>query len=293
MFSVIIPLYNKASFIKNTIESVLCQTFEDYEIIVVNDSSTDGSLDIVQKINDQRIRVYTKPNEGVSAARNFGISKATHKIIAFLDADDVWEKDYLLSISLLVKKYPYAGIYATAYSGYLNGVEKYLSTVKGIPKISLIKDYFKVSYSHGLSINITSATCVRKDILMTMPLFRQNIKRGEDLDVWLRISLTYPMAFYNESKMKYQVDTPSSLSSHYTVSSDDFPYTEWFNMKSTSTYLKKYIVLVIYMSAKNAYNFHDYKGCFQKLFAIWNIEVRVKFLKRIYLVFNSFLKLLK
>lgn len=60
MFSVIIPLYNKASFIKNTIESVLCQTFEDYEIIVVNDSSTDDSLGIVQKINDQRLHVYTK-----------------------------------------------------------------------------------------------------------------------------------------------------------------------------------------------------------------------------------------
>lgn len=59
MFSVIIPLYNKASFIKNTIESVLCQTFEDYEIIVVNDSSTDDSLGIVQKINDQRLHVYT------------------------------------------------------------------------------------------------------------------------------------------------------------------------------------------------------------------------------------------
>ena len=291
MFSVIIPLYNKASFIKRTIESVLCQSFEDFEIIVVNDSSTDNSLQIVQSIDDERIHIYTKENGGVSTARNFGVENATHDIIAFLDADDIWEKDYLYTISKMVEKYPQAGIYATAYAGYIDGLKIYESTIESLPRFSLIADYFKESYNNGLSINITSATCIRRNIAQAMPLFRRNIKRGEDIDVWLRISLRYPMAFCNVPKMKYQVDTPSSLSSHYTVSSDDFPYTEWLKLKCNSRYFRKYVVLVVYMSAKNAFLSHDYKGCLKKLFEVWNVEVGVKCLKRAYLMINSCLKL--
>lgn len=291
MFSVIIPLFNKAPFIKQTINSALCQTFSDIEIIVVNDGSTDDSLKILGEISDKRLKVFTISNGGVSAARNFGINKATHDIIAFLDADDIWEKDYLYTISKMVEKYPQAGIYATAYSGYINDLKVYDSTIESLPRTSLISDYFKESYINGLSINITSATCIKRSIAQAMPMFRKNIKRGEDIDVWLRISLGYPMAFYNEPKMKYQVDTPSSLSSHYTVSSDDFPYIEWLKLKCSSRYFRKYVVLVIYMSAKKAFLSHDYKGCLKKLFAVWNVEVRVKCLKRAYLMINSCLKL--
>lgn len=292
MFSVIIPLFNKASFIKRTINSVLLQTFSDFEIIVVNDGSTDDSLKILEGIRDTRLNVYTKSNGGVSAARNFGIGKATHEIVAFLDADDIWDADYLFTIYKLVKKYPQAGIYATAYNGCVNDDLLYSSVVRNLPKASLVKDYFKESYINGLSINITSATCVRRDILLSMPMFRPGIKRGEDIDVWLRLSLKYPMAFYNEPKMKYQVDTPSSLSSHYTVSSDDFPYLEWLKLKSKSQYFLKYVVLVIYMSSKKSFLSKDYKGCLKNLKKIWKVETRVKCFKRIYLMVYSFLKLI-
>lgn len=95
MFSIIIPLYNKADYIAETLKSVLNQTYCDYEVIVVNDSSTDNSLEVASSFQDERIHIYTKENEGVSAARNYGIMHAKYDYIAFLDADDIWESDYL------------------------------------------------------------------------------------------------------------------------------------------------------------------------------------------------------
>ncbi|KIC01072.1 hypothetical protein OA88_15890, partial [Flavobacterium sp. JRM] len=89
-FSIVIPLYNKAYYIENTIKSVLYQSFTDYEIIIINDGSTDNSLEKVLEFNDKRIQLYTQQNQGASVARNLGIEKAKYNYIAFLDADDLW-----------------------------------------------------------------------------------------------------------------------------------------------------------------------------------------------------------
>lgn len=89
-FSVVIPLYNKEMYIKETLDSVKTQSFRDFEVIVVNDSSTDKSLNIASVYeSDNRYHVYTIPNGGVSAARNFGIGKAKGDYVCFLDADDL------------------------------------------------------------------------------------------------------------------------------------------------------------------------------------------------------------
>ena len=90
-FSVVIPLYNKEQYIKNTLQSVLNQVFQDFEIIIVNDGSTDRSIDIVYALNDKRIQVFTQENKGVALARNFGIKKSKSKFIALIDADDTGE----------------------------------------------------------------------------------------------------------------------------------------------------------------------------------------------------------
>jgi len=93
--SVIIPLYNKQAYIKRAIDSVLNQTFDNLELIIVNDGSTDASMEIVKSINDTRIRMISQPNQGPGSARNAGISAANSEILAFLDADDEWLPDYL------------------------------------------------------------------------------------------------------------------------------------------------------------------------------------------------------
>uniref|UniRef100_A0A4W5LYG6 Glycosyltransferase 2-like domain-containing protein n=1 Tax=Hucho hucho TaxID=62062 RepID=A0A4W5LYG6_9TELE len=97
-FSVIIPLYNKECFIENTLKSVLSQTFTAFEVIIINDGSTDKSEEKALQFKDSRIRYYSKENGGVSTARNFGIDKAKSVYITFIDADDYWYPTFLESI---------------------------------------------------------------------------------------------------------------------------------------------------------------------------------------------------
>ena len=104
MFSVVIPLYNKQDCIRNTVQSVLNQTFPDFEINIVDDGSTDRSLESARQFDDPRIRVFSKPNGGVSSARNYGIRQSRKKYIAFLDADDLWYPDYLSERILQTQK---------------------------------------------------------------------------------------------------------------------------------------------------------------------------------------------
>ena len=95
MISVVIPLYNKEKQIAKTLQTVLNQTYQNFEIVIVNDGSTDGSVEEVLRISDSRIRLVNQENGGVSAARNRGIDEAKGEYIAFLDADDLWDIDHL------------------------------------------------------------------------------------------------------------------------------------------------------------------------------------------------------
>jgi glycosyltransferase involved in cell wall biosynthesis len=115
MFSVVIPLYNKAQTIRGTLNSLMQQEFSDFEIIVVNDGSTDNSLEVVREMHANReIRVVSQENRGVSAARNYGIALARFEYIALLDADDEWEPGFLLQIKTAIEKFPDAGFYGAA-----------------------------------------------------------------------------------------------------------------------------------------------------------------------------------
>lgn len=103
MITVVIPLYNKAHTIKDTLNTVLNQTYSEYEIIIVNDGSTDNGVQIIKdNFNDKRIRIINQKNFGVSVARNRGIKEAKYNYIALLDADDNWHPDYLSIIQTLL-----------------------------------------------------------------------------------------------------------------------------------------------------------------------------------------------
>ena len=112
-FSVIIPLYNKEDYIKNTLKSVFNQSFQDFEVIIVDDGSTDKSLQIVKQFIDDRLKVYIQKNQGVSVARNFGIEKAKSEYIALLDADDLWYENHLFELKKLIEIFPDAGLFCT------------------------------------------------------------------------------------------------------------------------------------------------------------------------------------
>ena len=116
MISVVIPLYNKEKQIERTLRSVFAQTYTDFEIIVVNDGSTDRSAAVVESLNDPRIRLVTQKNAGVSAARNRGIREARGEYIALLDGDDEWKPEFLETMTALTEKYPQCEVFAGNYT---------------------------------------------------------------------------------------------------------------------------------------------------------------------------------
>lgn len=194
--SVIIPLYNKEKYIKRALQSVLNQTFQAFEIIVVNDGSTDKSVETMMEINDPRIRLLNQPNKGVSAARNNGIRQAGNNLVAFLDADDAWKPDFLETILRLRRQYPDAGLYATAYetSHVKSGILKV--QYRGIPPEpweGLIPDFFDSML--GQPPVWTSAAVIPRHVFEVSGYFREGEVLAEDVDMWCRVALKFPAAF--------------------------------------------------------------------------------------------------
>ncbi|AKB60120.1 glycosyltransferase family 2 protein [Methanosarcina mazei] len=202
--SVVIPLYNKEPHISQALDSVLSQTFQEFEVIIIDDGSTDKSAEIVKNFTDPKIRLIQQENAGVSAARNRGIEKAKADLIAFLDADDEWTPSFLETILRLREKYPEAGAFSTAYKICHQNGKMIDTNYKSIPKPpweGLLESYFlTVTRDFPLS---TSAVAVPKKILIEMGGFKKEYWWGEDADMWGRIALKYPVAFSSQVASVY------------------------------------------------------------------------------------------
>lgn len=199
LVSVVIPLYNKEPHIKRAIDSILAQKIQDFEIIVIDDGSTDKSAEVVKSFTDPRIRLIHQENAGVSAARNKGIKEAKADLVAFLDADDEWTPSFLETVLRLREKYPEAGIYATTYSILKYGdikSAKY-NAIPPAPWEGLLPRYF-LSTATGEHPVCSSAVCVPKNIFSKVGIFKIEAWWGEDDDLWGRIALKYPIAFSRE-----------------------------------------------------------------------------------------------
>ena len=195
LISVIIPLYNKEQFIEATLLSVLNQTFSEFEIIIINDGSTDKSVTILNDIDDKRITLYTTKNKGVSHARNYGISKANTDLIAFLDADDLWDPNHLENLHTLYTNFPNCGLYATNYHKQFFYGKKIKTHFNGVSKdhFGIIDDYFLASTSD--SIAWSSAVMIPKKIFHELGGFDEAMRSGQDTDLWIRIALNKSIAF--------------------------------------------------------------------------------------------------
>ena len=184
-YTIIIPLYNKGDFIVKTVYSVLQQSFSDFELIVVNDGSTDNGPELLKEINDSRFILINKENGGVSSARNTGISKASGEWITFMDADDIMYSYALETYENVIQKYP---DYDVIVASTDQSQKKYPST----HKIKIIEDYDyenAVSYAkHGFSLVNTDCICIRKRLLEKVGYFNEQYTHGEDQDLWNRLS---------------------------------------------------------------------------------------------------------
>lgn len=207
MISVVIPLYNKEQSIASTLQTVLKQTYQDFEIVIVNDGSTDYSVEEVTKVTDPRIRLIHQKNAGVSAARNRGIEEAKGEYIAFLDADDEWKPDYLKTQYELTQKYPECSIFACNYEfkdtqGKVTPTIIRKLTFKG--EDGILSNYFEVaSCSHPPLW--TSAVMIKKNVIQSIGGFPVGIKSGEDLLTWARLVCKYHTAYTKISQAIYNL----------------------------------------------------------------------------------------
>lgn len=203
MFSVVIPLYNKEEQIRKTLESVLNQTFTNFEIIVVNDGSIDRSVEIVESINDPRIRLINQKNGGVSIARNRGIREAKNEWIAFLDADDLWKEDKLETYAKIIKT---KADISWIISGY--------NSIRGNKKISYVYNHNGPlidgldDLNNGLSIQTSTVVVPRNYFVNDHKLFfKEGINNSEDREVWIRLLFRYQNAYYiGEALTEYLID---------------------------------------------------------------------------------------
>jgi len=216
-FSVVIPLYNKAAYIGNTIRSVLAQTFNDFEIIVVDDGSTDHSGEVVKSFKDARLTLVRKENEGVAAARNLGIDRASGEWVVFLDADD-WHHPQCLEFLIMANaQFPQADTLGTDYVKIPNSIEQWppeWSPVAEKPCIELITN-LPVRWMSGQTLCSSSAAVRRERLQSMQPCFPFGESCGEDLDLWFRLAERSPIALVHAPLAAYRIDVEGSLTAQH------------------------------------------------------------------------------
>lgn len=238
VFSVIIPLYNKENFIEDTLHSILNQTFSDYELIIVNDSSTDNSEEKVLQFTDSRIRYFFKENGGVSSARNYGISVAQAEYITFIDADDYWYPNFLEEMFLNINQFKNEKVFAAAFE--IETLKKIIPAVYSIKKSSdsQIINYFEASQKE--SAIWSSCVIFHKSVFEKIGDFDINLKSGQDTDLWVRIGLVYPIVFSWKILARYVYDRDSlSKKKEYIATKMDF--SKFSGFEKTNPMLKKFL----------------------------------------------------
>lgn len=222
LISVVIPLFNKQSTIKRALESVLHQTFTQFEIIVVDDGSTDESAVVVKSLGDPRIKLICQPNKGVSAARNTGVANATADYVAFLDADDSYQPEFVQHISRLIEKAPDAGLYCCRLA-FINEHHQYFA-----PKSTLSDDFngeikrFIRAFRLDRGLVHPSSMAVNKSAFNQLGGFTQGRHVGEDVQLILQLALNFPVmhsgycgaTVFRDAENRTSDRKPGQLSQH-------------------------------------------------------------------------------
>lgn len=216
--SVVMPLYNKAPYVAEAIHSVLNQSFPAIEIIVIDDGSTDDGPEIVKAIDDQRIRLVTQANAGVSVARNRGIDIADGDYIAFLDADDRYQAGFLAAIAGLITGFPKAGMFCSAYTSFWadgRREERYLKSAR--LGATLYVDDFYAAWSKAAFTYTSSIVVSRKLFDESSLRFPKGEKLGEDQDLWFRVAERTPVACLNSPLVDYRMGVEGSATQNQAV----------------------------------------------------------------------------
>lgn len=203
--SVVVPLYNKARHIGATIASVLVQSYAGFELVVIDDGSTDGGDEIVAAIDDPRLRLVRQQNAGVSVARNRGVEESRGEYVAFLDADDEWMPWHLDELIGLTDEFPGRGLYSVAHEIVQGDIVYYPST--GVAKgFRGGVDDVAGTFARGLALVNSSTACVSREAFVRSGGFPVGVKRGEDVYLWLKIGMSEGLAHSARVCARYNRD---------------------------------------------------------------------------------------
>lgn len=246
--SVIVPLYNKSYCLDRLTKSLISQEYPFFEVIVINDGSTDDSLMKLKSILNanptlkDKTTVYDQYNQGVSVARNKGISLAKYDYICFLDADDEWLPEFLSSIIHLIKHYPLATVFSVGHSIIKNNIKKIPFQGYPIGYQGYVDDFF-IRSTQGEIIH-SSKVCILKDKLTEVGGFPVGIVAGEDLYLWCVLALTSQIAFNANPLIKIHIEQDQSRGARRF--SIPYPITYFGREKSAlkNKSLKKYLLYI-------------------------------------------------
>lgn len=216
--AVVIPLYNKAPWIKQTLESVLNQVRTPDEIIVVDDGSTDEGPLIVEAVGGDRVRLIRteRPQSGPSAARNLGIRAAQCEWIALLDADDLWSPEYLSNVTGCIQAEPNVGcVFSSLTMLGKDAAYQHHPQFPGNPRRLDLGTYLELWIEvgrRGGAPMTSSSSVIRKSVLENAGLFPERFRRGEDKDTWLRVLAAADAIYLPEPLVGYRRDLPGQLS---------------------------------------------------------------------------------
>ncbi|MBD2388332.1 glycosyltransferase family 2 protein [Cylindrospermum sp. FACHB-282] len=197
--SIIIPAYNAMTYLPTTLASVLQQTFTDFEVLIIDDGSTDHLHQWITEILDSRVKLIRQNNQGISAARNTGINNSKGKYIAFLDADDLWETTKLEEQIYLLDNNPTIGLVYT----WIKLVDHHGKSSGRIIKSHIQGNMWQQIVEYN-PIQ-TSTVIVRRDCLDNVGIFDQNLSSAEDWELWVRISFHYPFAVIKKPLVNYRL----------------------------------------------------------------------------------------
>jgi hypothetical protein len=211
-FSVVIPAYNAADTLGEAIDSVLAQTRKDFEIIVIDDGSSDNTVAVVAGYADPRVRVYSQENAGPSAARNRGIALAAGEYVSSLDSDDLWLPDYLAEMGRALEENPRAG-FAYTRAWILDASDRFRTVPTGAwhrpPTPMLPREQF---VSELLQECFVNAPTIRRAALERVGGYDEGLSHGEDWELWLRLANSGFQAVRVEGPLTIYRNRPGSHS---------------------------------------------------------------------------------
>ena len=245
-FSVIMPLYNKEAFVLEAVNSVLQQTFTDFELLVVDDASTDNSVAVVSEITDNRLKIIRNPeNLNLPKSRNVGIAAATGTLLAFLDSDDKWEPNFLAEIFQMTETFPNQVVYATSYfkwfSDSFRGPNAALNREN---RTQIITNFFEKAV--GESPYCSSSLAIRKDKMQALGGYNEAVTFGEDIDLCIRLHAIHPLVFNPKPLAWYRQNESGQMTMSSISKKVHTPFSNYEKDFGNVPGLKKYL------------NFHRY-----------------------------------